>query len=86
MDTFLHSIITPPISDASLASRLAWLYIAVQGEDEYASRKLAHTLHLEPKTVQLSLDYLKKHRLLEVVLEGSGNRATRYRVIHPPPQ
>ena len=84
MHTLLKYIITPPIADAALASRLVWLYIAAQGEEEYASRELAHTLHLEPKTVQLALKYLRAQGLIEVVLEGSGQRASRLRAIYPP--
>jgi len=75
---------TAPLSEAKLPAKLAWLYIAENGEDAYTVRGVADALNLgSVQTARLALDDLHTRGLLTKLEEGKGRRATRYKANYP---
>lgn len=73
-----------PLSDATPAAKLTWLYIAEHGEDAYTVRGIAAALKLGGfMTAKTALDDLYSKGLLNRLEEGKGGRAARYKAIYP---
>ena len=73
-----------PLSDATPAAKLIWLYVAEHGEDAYTVRGIADALKLGSfMTAKTALDDLYSKGLLNRLEEGKGGRAARYKAICP---
>lgn len=73
-----------PLSDATPAAKLIWLYIAEHGAGPYTVRGVAAALELDSfMTAKTALDDLYSKGLLDRLEEGKGRRAARYEAKYP---